>query len=169
MATIKEQTLINQLAMEFESIDGITTTFGFTKNPDMLSESQLPAVVFVPVESDSLHKIHHNVHQNKIEIAGILFVKPRGNKLRFLENTAMPFLYKVRNKFQQSTVINRLLDLGLVQAELISGKYTAGGLFLTYNNIPYIGIIFRWAFKEIRKKNLWIVGWSQVGGDDAIS
>lgn len=152
MATIKEQTLINQLATEFESIDGITTTFGFAQNPDVLSNAQLPAVVFVPVGFDSSHRIHHNVHHNEIEVAGILFVSPReaqGGRLKFLENEAMPFLFKVRSQFQQAAVITRLLNLGLTQANLLSGRYGAGGPLLTYAGIEYIGIIFRWNFIEV--------------------
>ncbi len=49
MGAIQEQTLINNLATQFELIDGIETTFGFAQNPDVLSKGQLPAVVFVPV------------------------------------------------------------------------------------------------------------------------
>jgi hypothetical protein len=152
MATIKEQTLINQLATEFDSIDGIETTFGFAQNPDVLSNAQLPAVVFVPVGFDSTPKAHHNVHQNEIEIAAVLFVAPResqGGRLKFLENDAMPFLFKVRNQFQQSAVITRLLALGLTQSNIISGRYGVGGTLLSYAGVEYIGCIFRWTFVEV--------------------
>jgi hypothetical protein len=168
MATITEQALINQLATEFESIDGITTTFGFAQNPGVLSNTQLPAVVFVPIQTESAPLEFHNAHSNDIKIAGVLFVSPRENKLKFLDNDAMPFLFKVRNHFQQSAVISRLLDTGLTQAMLVDGRYSAGGILLTYG-IEYIGLIFHWEFKERGKKNPWIVEWSQIGGDDTIS
>lgn len=152
MATVKEQTIINTLATEFSSIAGIKTTYGFAQNPDALQHAALPAVVFVPVGFESQLKGHHNIHQNVITISGITFVAERqsqGGTLRYLENEAMPFLYKIRNHFQTASVITTLLGLGLTQATIISGQYGAGGPLLTYNGIEYIGIISRWQFYEV--------------------
>jgi hypothetical protein len=153
MAAIKEQTLINQLATEFDSIDGITTTFGFAQNPDTLSPAQLPAVVFVPVGFDSSPRAHHNVHRNEIEIAAVLFVTTResmGGRLKFIENETMPFLFKVRNHFQLNATITTMLALGnLTQASIFSGRYGVGGTLLTYGSVEFIGCIFRHRFVAV--------------------
>jgi hypothetical protein len=152
MATIKEQTLINELATEFAAIDGIKVTFGFAQNPDALKRAQLPAVILFPESFTSAPKAHHNLHRNELNITGMLFVAERmssGGKLKFLENAALPFMYKVRWHFQQHAVIQNLLSLGLTQAMIVSGEYGAGGPYLTYADVPYIGIVFRWTFIEI--------------------
>lgn len=152
MASVKEQSIIDQLATEFASVAGIKTTYGFAQNPDTLTNVALPAIVFVPINFDSSTKGHHNIHQNEINIAGVLFVSPRqsqGGTLRYLENDAMPFLFKGRQRFQDSAVIRRLLELGLTQAAIVSGQYGAGGPLLTFDSVEYIGIIFRWTFVEV--------------------
>lgn len=152
MASVTEQAIISRLATEFESIAGIKTTYGFAQNPDTLTNVALPAIVFVPVQFESSLKGHHNTHMNDIQIAGVLFVSERqaqGGKLSFLENEAMPYLFKVRKQFQQDAVIRRILELGLVQANLLSGQYGAGGPLLTFGGVEYIGNIFRWNFVEV--------------------
>lgn len=152
MATVKEQTIINILADEFRNVSGIKNAYDFAENPDTLSNSQLPAVLFFPAQFITQQKAHHNVYQNEFEVAGILFVATRldmGGRLKYLENAAMPFMYKVRQHFQTASVITRLLALGLTQATIASGIYGAGGPLLTHNGVEYIGIIFRWTFIEI--------------------
>jgi hypothetical protein len=152
MGAIKEQTIINQVATEFRSISGIKNAYNFAENPDTLSVAQLPAALFIPAGFDSIPKAHHNVHLNEIEVKGVLFVAPRqskGGKLKFIENAAMPFLFLVRDKFQTEATIKNLLGLGLTQAAIVSGKYGAGGVLLTHNDIEYIGIIFTWNFIEV--------------------
>jgi len=152
IGNLREEILVNQLASEFGSIDGITTTYEFAKNPDRLTSAQLPAVLFVPSRIDLSPKAHHNIHRNKTDIVGVLYVasrKSRGGKLKFLDNSALPFLYTVRKHFQKKETILRLLDLGLISAELVSGSYGAGGDFLTYDGIEHVGIVFQWEFLEI--------------------
>lgn len=152
MATVKEQVIINTLADEFRNVSGIKNAFDFAENPDTLNNSQLPAVMFFPAQFTSQQKAHHNVHRNEFEIAAILFVATRmdkGGRLKFLENDAMPFMYKTRQHFQSASVITRLLALGLTQATISSGLYGAGGPLLTHNGVEYIGIVFRWTFIEI--------------------
>lgn len=152
MASVKEQSIINQLASQCESIDGIRTSYGFAQNPDVLTRAALPAIVFVPISFESQAKGHHNVHQNVLNISGILFVSERqaqGGTLRYLENDALPFMYKFRSHFQQDAVIRSLLGLGLTQATIVAGNYGAGGPLLTWGEVPYIGVVFRWTFVEV--------------------
>lgn len=152
MATVKEQVIINTLADEFRNVEGIKNAYNFAENPDTLSNSQLPAVMFYPEQFTAQQKAHHNVHQNEIAVAAILFVAPRldmGGRLKFLENAAMPYMYKTRSHFQTAPVIQSLLALGMTQATISQGMYGAGGPLLTHNGIQYIGIVFRWTFIEI--------------------
>lgn len=152
MARIREQALINQLADEFRSIAGIENAFDFATNPDNLTDAMLPAVAFVPTTFNASLMGHHGVHRNEIEIVAVLFVATRqssGGKLKYIENRAMPFMSKVRDKFQDDNVTQRLLALGnLTRATEFTGAYGAGGTLLTFNGIEYIGCIFRWTFIE---------------------
>lgn len=154
MATrVREQALINTLANEFREISGIKNAYNFAENPDTLSESQLPAVLFVPTSFNSSLFAHHNHHKNEIVITAPLFVTPRessGGKLKFIENAAMPFLGKIREKFQTEATINNLFAVGnLTKVYAFSGTYGVGGNFLTFNGVPYIGIITTFNFTEI--------------------
>ena len=140
------------MASEFRSIEGVNVAFNFAENPDTLNKAQLPAALFFPAQFQSQQKAHHNIHRNIIEIAAILFIstrQDRGGRLKFLENAALPFSYKVRKHFQQDSVIKTLLALGLTQATIVSGNYGAGGPLLTHNGVEYIGLIFRWTFIEM--------------------
>ena len=151
-ANIKEQDIIDRLATDFAAIDGINKTYGFAQNPDTLTNAQLPAVVFVPTAFSSDLYAHHNFHKNDIEITAIIFVTARqtaGGSLKFIENRAMPFLGKVRTKFQTEAVIKALLAMGLTKAYTFSGTYGSGGQFLTFNGIEYIGVVVKFTFTEI--------------------
>lgn len=154
MATrTREQNLINTLAGEFRQISGIKNAYNFAENPDTLSDSQLPAVLFVPTNFDASLKAHHGRHKNDIVITAVLFVAPRmssGGKLKFIENAAMPFLGKVREHMQtEASIISRFAVGSLTSVTSFTGAYGAGGTFLTHNGIPYIGIVFVFNFTEI--------------------
>jgi len=151
-ANIKEQDIINRLATDFATIDGIKTTYGFAQIPDTLTNAQLPAVVFFPDAFESDLYAHHNFHKNVIGITAIVFVATRqtsGGSIKFLENRTMPFLGKIRTTFQTESVIKALLALGLVKAYTFSGNYGAGGTLLTFNGVEYIGVIIKFSFTEI--------------------
>ena len=151
-ANITEEQLINRLATDFAAIDGITATYGFAQNPDTLTAAQLPAVLFVPGGFESDLHAHHNFYKNEIEIVAVLFVVARqsaGGKLRYIENRAIPFLGKIRTKFQTQSVVKALLSIGLTKAFPFSGTYGAGGTFLTHNGIEYIGVVTRFSFTEV--------------------
>ncbi len=153
MATFtKEQKLIDQIATEASAIDGITSTYGFAQNPDTLTNAQLPALLCVPASFTSELRAHHNVHRTEMVINGALFVAARsqaGGALKYLENRAMPFMGKFREKFQSEDTIKNFFALSnLTKAHTMSGVYGAGGPLLTHNGVPYIGIIFTWNFTE---------------------
>ena len=153
MSRASEQGIINQMATEFAAIDGIKNAFGFADNPDTLTNSQLPAVLFFPASFESSLRAHHNRNRNIFEFVAVLFVTPRqdrGGHLKFLENAAMPFLGKVRTRFQTEAVIQRLLQTGnMTSVNTFTGTYGVGGQLLTFNGIEHIGCIFRWNLVEI--------------------
>ena len=153
MSRASEQGIINQMATEFAAIDGIKNAFGFADNPDTLTNSQLPAVLFFPASFESQLRAHHNRNRNIFEIVAVVFVAPRqdrGGNLKFLENAAMPFLGKVRTRFQTDAVIQRLLQTGnMTSVNTFTGTYGVGGQLLTHNGVEYIGCIFRWNLVEI--------------------
>ena len=153
MARASEQAIINELATQFESISGIKNAFPFASNPDTLTNSQLPAVIFFPAQFESRLAAHHNRHRNEFEVVAVLFVatrQDRGGRLKYLENEAIPFLGKVREHFQQASVVESLLQTGgMTNVTLFTGTYGVGGNLLTHNDIPYIGVIFRWTLVEL--------------------
>lgn len=153
MARASEEAIINRMATEFASIDGIKNAFGFADNPDNLVNSQLPAVVFFPATFQSELKGHHNLNRNEFEFVAIVFVaarQDRGGTLKFLENAALPFLGKVRRHFQQEAVIRRMFNTGqMTSVNTFNGTYGVGGQLLTYNGVEYIGCIFRWTLVEL--------------------
>lgn len=151
MATVTEEQMINKLATHAAAVTGITTAFSFSENPDSLASEQLPAVVFYPEVSTSERRGFHNIWTNTFTINGILFVAPRMSKgatLRFLENRALVFPQRFRQKFQSESVMNDLLSLGTEIADLVSIRYGAGGQLLTYSATEYIGFVLEWMFKE---------------------
>ena len=152
MADLAEQTIINNLAAQVRSIEGVKNAYDFAKNPDSLNNAQLPAMAFWP-NFEAEPKGHFNLWRNQFNVVGSLYVAPRqsGGRLKFLENSAMPFGFKFRQKFQNESVIQSLLGTGtgISQAWLISGNYGAGTPQLTYSGIEYIGWVFTWRFLEI--------------------
>jgi hypothetical protein len=148
MATIAEQVIIDNLAGHCGTIDGVNRSYAFAENPTKLST--LPAIVFWPQTFESQPKGHFNQWRNQITIMGSLYIREQKGPLEYLENAAMPFGHKFRQKFQDETVIRSLLGLAnITQAWLLSGNYGAGDQLLTYMGITYIGWIFTWQFLEI--------------------
>ena len=153
MARVREEDLIDTLASEFRQISGIKNAYNFAENPDTLTDSQLPAVLFVPTSFDSELFAHHGRYKNEILITAVLFVTPRqssGGKLKFIENAAMPFLSKVREHMQsEASILNRFSVGSLTKVTSFTGAYGAGGNFLIHDGIPYIGVVFQFSFTEI--------------------
>ena len=148
---VTEEQIINRLAAHCATIEGVRNSYPFAENPDGLVAANVPAFIFFPAESQHESKAHFNVWTNTFNITGILFVISRmdkGGNLRFIENDAIPFMQRIRAKFQERAVYEDLLSLGLQKAPLSSMKYGAGGALLTYNSTPYVGIICQWQFKS---------------------
>lgn len=158
MATqVTDEMLINKLASIERGISGVKKAYDFAENPDNLTNQVLPAALHYPIGFDSEQAAHFNVWRNALQMRTVLFVAPRqdkGGTLKFLENDAMPFLYKWRKEFQLETNVRDLLSLGLVKAFISRGRYGAGnaasaaGQALIFNGIPYIGCIFDFDFVE---------------------
>lgn len=150
---VTEEQIIDKLAIHMATVSGIVTTYGFAQNPDQLHTGQLPASLFYPVSGEQSPLAHHNRWRNIINIRGMVYVTQRasaGNTLRVLENRALVFPQRLRSKFQEESVINDLLSLGLYEAYFTMWRYGAGGEFLTYANTEYIGFVLDWVFKEGR-------------------
>jgi hypothetical protein len=150
MSNINEVDLINRIAYWESQIEGIQNSYSFAQNPDNLLTAQAPAVLHMPASFTSQPKAHHNRWQNIVTITSHLFVLPRetkGGTIRFLENDAMPYLQRWRNKFQSAEVIRDLLSLGPQSAWLTDGNYGVGGT-LTINGKPWIGCTFTFRFSE---------------------
>ena len=150
-ARTHEQNLIDQIATEASAIDGIGYAYGFAKNPDTLT--QLPALLSVPTNFSATLGAHHNIRKNEINITSVLFVATRqtaGGKLKYLENRAMPFLGKFRERFANEQVTKNLFSVGnLTKVYDLTGAYGAGGPLLTHGGIEHIGIIFVFKFTEM--------------------
>lgn len=152
-SNVTEEQIINKLATHSRTITGITTAYGFAQNPDQLKSGLLPAIVFFPMSGEQSLLGHHNRWRNHINIRGILFVTERasaGNTLRILENRALVFPQRLRNKFQEESVYYDMLSLGLYEANFNMWRYGYGGEFLTYANTEYIGFVLDFQFKEGR-------------------
>lgn len=154
MAGLSEQTIINKIAGHARSIEGVQNAYDFANNPDNLSGGMMPALVFYPAEFNSSPAAHRNLWETIFEVRATLFVaelQARGGRYKFLENDAMPFGFKFRQKFQTDTVIQDILGMstGVVTAWLTNGRYGAGGANLTFNGKPYIGWVFRWTIREV--------------------
>lgn len=153
--SIADADVINKLAGHFEAIPAIKTAYGFAQNPDSISQSSLPCVMFYVPRFTNEPKAHYNIWKTTLNVRAILFVAPRegrGGRLKFLENSAIPFGGLVREKFNNATVINDLLTVGsagTVSAWLTSGQYGAGMPELTHNGVPYIGWIFDISYTNI--------------------
>ena len=139
-----EATAINAIATQEASISGVTASFPYAQNPDSLN-NVLPAVIHFIPSFTSTPRAFHNVWANSMVFQSVLFVMPRdagGGKLRYIENAAIPFGQKWRDKFQDDTVIANLLSsLAGVKVFLTGGVYGSGGNLLTYAATEYIGWI----------------------------
>lgn len=145
-----EENIINKLATYWASITGITTAPGFAQNPDNIPAGMLPLVITYPMQADYEQAAHYNVWKNLVRIRSSLYVVPRmskGGKLKFVENAALGFPQLIRQKFQSATVINDFLSLGLQKAFLKTIVYGAGGMYLTHNDIEYVGFIVDFDFQ----------------------
>ena len=143
-----EEHLINKLARDCRTIDGITTAFDFAQNPQSLV-GKTPCVVFYPSLLTSDRKAHPNRWMNEIGIRGLLFVTERMSKsgiLKFIENEALVFPGRFRAKFQTRSVYNDYLTLGVQVADMSRMQYGAGDL-LHYMGTDYIGFIIDWEFR----------------------
>ena len=143
---LNEEAVINYIAAQERSISGVRNSYDYAKNPDNLTAQMAPAVIHYIPNFQMKPLAHHNVWDEVLKPVSILFVKPRqsaSGKLAYLENEAIPFSYKWRQKFQDHTVLsNALAGMGARKAWLESGAYGAGGTFLTYAGVEWIGWIF---------------------------
>src|SRR3990167_7115912 len=136
---MNEETIINYIAGIERSITGVVDSFNYAKNPDNLT--RWPAVVhYIPSFQTPLMG-HHNRWDETMKVSSILLVKPRqqqGGKLAYLENDAIPFAQKWRNKWQDHDVIaNALSTMSARKAFLESGAYGVGtgNNLLTYSGV----------------------------------
>ena len=139
-----EATAINAIATQEASIAGVTASFPYAQNPDSLN-NVLPAVIHFIPSFTSTQRGFHNLWANSLVFQSVVFVIPRdagGGKLRYIENAAIPFGQKWRDKFQDDTVITNLLSsLAGVKVFLTGGAYGAGGPLLTFGGIEMCGWI----------------------------
>ena len=143
-----EKTAIDQIAAQERSIQGVSSSFPYAENPDALTTGMLPAVVHFIPSFTSVQRGFHNLWANTLVFNSVIFVIPRdagGGKLRYIENAAILFGQKWRDKFQDDTVITNLLSsLAGVKVFLTGGQYGAGGNLLTYAATEYCGWIMTW-------------------------
>ena len=147
MPAFREENAINLIATQEASIAGVNTSFPYAQNPDSLN-NVLPAVIHFIPSFTSTPRGFHNLWANSLVFNSVVFVIPRdagGGKLRYIENAAIPFGQKWRDKFQDDTVITNLLSsLAGVKVFLTGGQYGAGGNLLTYAATEYCGWIMTW-------------------------
>lgn len=149
---VTEKDIINKLAEQVAEIEGIQNAYPFAENPASMQDSMMPAVVFYPRRSRHQRKGHHNVWTNTIEIRGLLFVTKRmtaAGDIKIIENRALIFPQRFRQKFQTDSVIRDLLNLGVQKADFVECSYGSGGP-LTYMGTEYIGFVLEWEFGETR-------------------
>ena len=154
MAVLAEETITNQLASLERSIAGVKNSYSYSQNPDALSTAMLPAVIHYIPSFESNLKAHHNVWNNQFVVRSILFVASRqssGGQLKFLENQAIPFGAKWRDKFQADANLTTLFANlpGTVKVYLKSGNYGAGGDLLTYASVEFLGWYFDFDVSEV--------------------
>lgn len=152
MSFVSDQSLINKLSTHFAAISGITYAATYANNPDSLPNARLPCVMFLPMAFEATQKAHPKTYSSVVDIRAILFVKSMessGAKLKFIENDAIPFGALIRNKFADKTVVSDFLSLGLTRAYEFAGEYGAGGPYLTFNGVAYIGWVVSFKFKDI--------------------
>src|SRR3972149_3520715 len=126
-----DEDCINEIAAQERAIAGVKNSYNYARNPDSLTSNLLPAVIHYIPSFTSEPRGHHNVWKDALTFQSILLVMPRemqGGKLRFIENAAIPYGQKWRDRFHTESVINTLLtNTGSVRAFLTGGDYGAGG------------------------------------------
>lgn len=149
---LNEETLINKIAEYERSIPGVKNSYGYSQNPDNIVNASLPAVLHYIPEFISERKASFNVWKNELVILSLVFVMPReaqGGKLKFVENAAIPFGRKWRDKFQEEATIRGILgSQGAQIGFLEGGRYGVGGFDtntpeLMYGETAYIGWVMR--------------------------
>ena len=149
MTTEIEEQFITKLQTHYATIEGINTAYGYANNPDTITNAVLPAVVFFPQNFAAERKTHRGLFLNTILIKAIVLVVPRtsaGAKLRYVENLVIPFLGRVRRKFQTVSVVDDLLSTAATSAWITRGQYSAGGI-LSWNSVDFVGCWFDHEFK----------------------
>lgn len=152
--TVTEEALINKIAYWERTIDGVKESYGAFQNPNNITTAVAPCVLHYPPSFTTNQKAHHNRWQNDINLRSILLVAPRasmGANLSYLENKAMPFLQKWRQKFQTEAVVLDMLSVApnTSRSFLVGGNYGVGGQLLTINGTAWIGCVFNFSFTEI--------------------
>lgn len=149
---LNEETIVDQIASQERAIAGIRNSYGFADNPEVIQHASLPAVVHYIPSFDMSPRGHYNAWNDVVTVRSLLLVSPRedkGGKLKFLENDAIPYGRKWRDRFQIDTVIRDLLaTTSATKAFLASGEYGAGGRELTYNGVEFIGWVFTFVFQS---------------------
>lgn len=142
---LSEETFTNQIARHERAIAGVKQSFDFAKNPDNL-HPHYPCVLHYPPNFSLESAGHHNLWADEVVVRSVLFVMPReaqGGKLRYIENAALPFAYRWREKFKAEAVVKDLLaQLGAQRAYLRSGEYSPASLELTYGGVAHVGWVF---------------------------
>jgi len=145
-----DQACIDQIAAYERSIAGVGSSYDFAKNPNSLQGQKLPAVIHFPSSFTSKPRAFHNVWENQINITSVVMVASRqvqGGNLSYLENEALPYGDKWRQKFQNDTVINAILAAtGSVKCFLTGGTYSVGAPLLLYGGVEYIGWVMTFQF-----------------------
>lgn len=142
-----EANLVNLIAAQERAIQGVAVSYDYARNPDLLTN--LPAVVHYIPSFTSEPRGHYNLWKNELVFTSVLFVMSReaqGGKLNYIENAAIPFGQKWRDRFQTDTVVSALLSgEAAIKVFLTGGNYGAGGNLLQYNGIDYLGWTFNFS------------------------
>ena len=153
---LNEGTIIDTIAQYERSIEGIRNSYGFSQNPDSLTTAQLPAVLHYSPEFTMEWNRSYLGFKSSIAITSIVLVVPRETKagqLKFLENTAIPYGRKWRDKFSDSAVINAIASAtGGIKVWLTKGNYGAGsgdgtGL-LDVGGVSYLGWLMFFSYSD---------------------
>lgn len=150
MPNLTDEVAINTLALHERSIVGVRNSYDFAKNPNSLMGQGLPAVIHFPSGFSSKPRAHHNVWENTLNITSVVFVAPRqsqGGNLAYIENDALPYADKWRQKFQEHSVIESMLAAtGSVKCYLTGGTYSVGAPLLQFAGTDYIGWVIQFQF-----------------------
>ena len=154
---LSERNVVNEIAAQERAIAGVKSSFPYAENPDVILIAQLPAVYHIIPSFTCELRGHHNLWRTSFNVLSVLLVKPRlssGGQLKFLENEAIPYGEKWRNRFQTDSVIDTLFGnlANTAKVFLTKGEYGAGGEMLTYAGTEYIGFAFTFQVDE------WVAG-----------